>query len=110
FAQLVASLLFVVFGFLEKPVFALICLLWCCFCAGLGLRGPTLMAKSLSSAGSHSGQASGLLMFLAFGLSSAATAAVAPFLAHGLLPAACFLLGMTLLSTLLGNLTNQVKQ
>jgi hypothetical protein len=41
------------------------------------------------------GKASGLLMFMAFSLSSLATMSIAPLLAYGLLPVA---LGLTLLS------------
>lgn len=79
------------------PVYV-ISLAWCLFCAGLGFRGPALMARSLASVGPHSGQASGFMMFLSFGIASAATAAVAPFLVRGLFPLALGLLAMTLAS------------
>jgi predicted MFS family arabinose efflux permease len=99
--QILASLALTALGLLAAQPFFLIVPSWCVFCAGLGLRGPSLMAKSLESAGSRSGQASGLLMFLAFGATSAGTAAVAPFLFHGLIAPAAALLGLVLVSAAL---------
>lgn len=85
-------------SFFSDQPFWLLTVFWCVFCAGLGLRGPSTLAKSLASTGPRSGQASGLLMFFAFGCASAATAAVAPFLMEGLFPIALVLFLMTLVS------------
>ncbi|NHZ32825.1 MFS transporter [Massilia rubra] len=61
---------------------------WVVFCGGLGLRGPSLMARALSLAGGNPGKGAGVVMTAAFGVTALATMAVAPYLAGGLLPVA----------------------
>lgn len=99
--QFLATSLFVILSFVkasgEHRFFGL-AFGWCVFGAGLGLRGPATFSGALSCAGSRAGQAAGLLMFTAFGLTSLATAAVGPFLVHGLLPLSLGALGLTLAS------------
>lgn len=70
---------------------------WTLFCAGLGVLGPTIMARALAVASDLAGKASGVLMFLAFASSAVATMLVAPLLDDGLLPLASGLFLMVLL-------------
>jgi DHA1 family bicyclomycin/chloramphenicol resistance-like MFS transporter len=74
---------------------------WALFCCGLGVRGPATMSRALSLAQQHAGKAAGLLMFLAFAATSAATMAAAPLLERGLLPVALLLTGLVLASAAL---------
>ncbi|MDQ1833590.1 MFS transporter [Massilia scottii] len=76
---------------------ALLIAAWAVFCAGLGLRGPSLMSRALSLAVSNPGKAAGVVMTAAFGMTALATMAVAPFLTDGLLPVA---FGVAILVTL----------
>lgn len=74
---------------------------WAVFCAGLGMRGPSTMARALSAGSALAGKASGLLMFLAFAVSSVATMLVAPLLEDGLLLLALVMSAMVLASAAL---------
>jgi len=74
---------------------------WALFCCGLGVRGPSTMSRALSLAQQHAGKAAGLLMFLAFAATSAATMAAAPLLERGLLPVALLLAVLVLASAAL---------
>jgi DHA1 family bicyclomycin/chloramphenicol resistance-like MFS transporter len=75
--------------------------LWSLFCCGLGVRGPSTMSRALSLSGAHAGKAAGLLMFLAFAMTSGATMAAAPLLHLGLLPVAALLTALAVLSAAL---------
>lgn len=72
---------------------------WVIFCIGLGARAPALMMQALTVTHELAGKASGLLMFLAFSLSSLATMLIAPWLEHGLLPVALGLTALSIAST-----------
>ena len=71
---------------------------WGLFCAGLGLNGPASMGAALRPTGAAAGKASGLLMFVSFGLASVGTAFLGPYLERGLLPAAAALACLTAFS------------
>ncbi len=74
---------------------------WAVFCAGLGLRGPSLMSRALSLAAGNPGKGAGVVMTAAFGMTALATMAVAPFLTGGLLPVALGVAMLVLSSILL---------
>lgn len=99
--QLFSCFLFCFAGLSAVPSFTLTTIAWCLFGIGLGLRGPTTLAISLKSAGQQTGQAAGLLMFLAFGASAVSTAAIAPFLDQGMLPISLAMLAMIAVSWVL---------
>jgi MFS family permease len=93
--QIIAGILLVLLAVVALRSLPLLIACWVVFCAGLGVRAPALMVQALSVTHELAGKASGLLMFMAFSLSSLATMSIAPLLAYGLLPVA---LGLTLLS------------
>ena len=72
---------------------------WVIFCIGLGVRAPALMVQALTVTHELAGKAAGLLMFLAFSLSSLATMLIAPWLEYGLLPVALGLTALSVVST-----------
>lgn len=93
--QIVGGILFVVLASTDVRSLPLVITCWVVFCIGLGIRAPALMVQALSVAHELAGKASGLLMFLAFSLSSLATILIAPLLVYGLLPVA---IGLSVLS------------
>lgn len=96
--QLIATVGFLTMGIFAVKSFYVMTALWCLFGAGLGLRGPSTFARALSLAGTMAGKGAGILMFLAFGICSVTTAAVAPYLDSGLTALGATMLGMTLIS------------
>jgi predicted MFS family arabinose efflux permease len=78
-----------------------VCVAWVLFCWGLGMRGPSSMSRALSLVPDGHGKAAGLLMFVAFAVTSLATMAVAPWLEYGLLPVALLLTGLVAASAAL---------
>ena len=106
--QLLAGLLMLACAAVDLRSLPLLIAAWVLFCGGLGLRGPSLMSRTLSLANGSAGVAAGLAMTLAFGATAAATMAVAPFLGLGLYPVAialCLLVvaSMALTPEMLGN-------
>ncbi len=99
--QILSGLIFLSLALFLPSYFVTLSMGWCCFGAGLGFRAPTLFARSLDNAGSHAGQASGLLMSLSLGISALSTASIAPLLHFGLLPVALGVLLLTVLSVML---------
>lgn len=93
--QIVGGILFILLATTTLRSLPLVIVCWVVFCIGLGIRAPALMVQALSVAHELAGKASGLLMFLAFSLSSLATMLIAPLLDYGLLPVA---IGLTVLS------------
>lgn len=93
--QIAGGILFILLATAAVRSLPLMIACWVVFCIGLGIRAPVLMVQALSVAHELAGKASGLLMFLAFSLSSLATILIAPLLDYGLLPVA---LALTVLS------------
>ena len=99
--QIVATIALLALAWSDFKSFVALGLVWMMFCGALGLRGPSTMARALSVDTAIVGRASGLLMFMGLGLSSAGTQAVAPFLEQGLMPVALTALAFTLASAAL---------
>jgi len=99
--QIVAGLLMTAMAWYGNYGLAPLTVLWCLFCAGLGVRGPATMGGALQAAGAHAGKGAGLTMFLSFAAVAAATMIAAPLLHLGLLPAAALLLILSATSKLL---------
>lgn len=92
--QMLAAAIMLAQALADQRSLGLLIAAWAVFCGGLGLRGPSLMSRTLSLAVGNPGKAAGVVMTAAFGATALATMAVAPFLAGGLLPVA---LGMGML-------------
>jgi MFS family permease len=98
--QVVAAVSFMAQALAAWRSLAALTATWVLFCAALGLRGPPTMARALGVHPALVGRAAGLLMFMALGISAAATQSVAPFLARGLLPVAWMSVALTVASAL----------
>ncbi|HEX8612815.1 MAG TPA: MFS transporter [Telluria sp.] len=99
--QLLAAAMMLTQAIADLRSLAALIAAWAVFCGGLGLRGPSLMSRSLSLAAGNPGKAAGVVMTAAFGMTALATMAVAPFLAGGLLPVALGVAVLVLSSMLL---------
>lgn len=99
--QLLASLGLVLLGALAFRHAAAMIALWAVFCAGLGLRGPSAMTRTLSVPPELTSLASGFLMFLAMILAGIGTQIAGFLLRYGMLPVALLMTAMTLASLLL---------
>lgn len=84
--QVLAALIMLAQGAAGLRSLAVFIVAWAMFCGGLGLRGPSLMSRTLSLALGNPGKAAGIVMSAAFGMTALATMAVAPFLGGGMLP------------------------
>jgi predicted MFS family arabinose efflux permease len=99
--QFLATLALALLGALAFRHAAAMIVAWMVFCAGLGLRGPAAMTRTLSVPPALTSLASGFLMFLALVLAGVGTQ-IAGFLLHyGMLPVALLMAAMTLASLLL---------
>jgi hypothetical protein len=71
---------------------------WAVFCAGLGLRGPAAMTRTLSVPPALTTLASGFLMFMALVLSAIGTQIAGFLLPYGMLPVALLMMAMIIVS------------
>jgi MFS family permease len=71
---------------------------WAVFCAGLGLRGPAAMTRTLSVPPALTTLASGFLMFMALVLSGIGTQIAGFLLPYGMLPVALLMMAMIVVS------------
>lgn len=99
--QILAAALMLGYGLADTPSLAGLVGAWAAFCAGLGLRGPSLMSRTMSLALENPGKAAGLLMATSFGATALATMLVAPYLDGGLFPVAVGVAGLVLVSVAL---------
>ncbi len=96
--QIVATVIFVGLALADRRSVVGLIAGWVLFCGALGLRGPATMTRALAVDATLVGRAAGLMMFAALAVTAGATQAIAPFLHHGLMPAAWMCLAFTLAS------------
>jgi MFS family permease len=96
--QLLAALALALLGALALRHAVPMIAAWAVFCAGLGLRGPAAMTRTLSVPPALTSLASGFLMFLALILSGIGTQIAGFLLRYGMLPVALLMAAMMLVS------------
>jgi MFS family permease len=99
--QLLATLALALLGAMAFRHAPAMIIAWAVFCAGLGLRGPAAMTRTLSVPPALTSLASGFLMFMALVLSGIGTQIAGFLLPYGMLPVALLMMAMIIVSLLL---------